>query len=146
MFETRWKMSHPRGHHEHFAKMKTKYHTFTRAPAENWKKNPTDIKINQFLKTNEGNNNSGKKTEKYKIETSTKNEQNLEHFHRDANIWTEPDKCWTRMNWPNERKNCFWWLWQKFSARRFFVTSNYRLHSTYRTAQTIHHIYIYLRP
>lgn len=37
---------------------------------------------------------------------------------------TEPDKCWTRMNWANERKNCFWWLWQKFSARRFFVTTD----------------------
>lgn len=42
-------------------------------PSGKWqqqqKKNSTDIKINQFLKTNEGNNNRKKHIQKYKIET-----------------------------------------------------------------------------
>lgn len=71
-------MWHTRGRgHERLAKMKTKHHTFRMihtSPSRQLrrKKLPTDIKINQFLKTNEGNNNSEKKTEKYKIETSTR--------------------------------------------------------------------------
>lgn len=68
--------------------MKNVPHTRTRTRAQKWKRNPihshepqpatekkklpTDIKINQFLKTNEGNNNSEKKTQKYKIEKSTR--------------------------------------------------------------------------
>lgn len=106
------------------------------------KKSPTDIKINQFLKTNEGNNNSEKRRKniKSKRAPTKKKKKKMWNIFIEMRMYglnrTNVEREWIeRMN----RKNCFWWLWQKFSARRFFVTT----HNTLHTAQHRPYTYTY---